>query len=130
MPRRPFNFGDLHPECEDNFRLLADRLDQAWRSKAIGTEFKPFEGYRTPEHQDECYRAGTSKAKGWQSAHQYGLAVDFVARVNDQWSWDEDHDWKGLHDVAMQCGLIAPIRWDRPHIESPTWGLIRRKLVR
>lgn len=51
-----------------------------------------FEMLRSPERQDELYKAGRSKARGYQSPHQFGMAVDIV-HATDYWQitkkqWD------------------------------------------
>ena len=112
------------------FELMA-LLDIAWNDKELEYPFHPFEGYRTPERQDHLYVVEkTTRARGWQSAHQLGLAVDFVPKKSGQWFWPEaDHrDWTVLGEAAASVGLIQPIKWDRPHIEHPAYEAIRRAL--
>ena len=113
---------------------MSDRLEQAYRSGASPTLFKPFEGYRDPQQQLALVKRGVSKARPWQSAHNYGLAVDYVALSDPKslssWSWDNGHDWDGLRVVATNLGLICEvIEWDRPHVVSPIWCSIRRQLL-
>ena len=77
-------------------------------------------------------KRGVSKAKPWQSAHNYGLAVDFVGwNLSAGWNWlPADHnDWKVIGDIANNLGLLRPIAWDKPHVEHPLWTSIKERLV-
>ena len=57
----------------------------------------------------------STKAQAWQSAHNFGLAADFVPMDPDGlWSWRDDEDWFWLGHRARECGLSQPIKWDRP----------------
>ena len=76
------------------YRLVQTGLDAC--QVATGKKFAIFEGYRSAERQDELYRQGrtmkgpvVTHAKGGQSWHQYGLAVDIaILEKNGGWSWD------------------------------------------
>ena len=99
----------------------------------------PFEGYRNPLNQLLLLRQQTTKAKPFQSAHNYGMAVDFVkvrrdmmedpSRKSLAWTWSdrteqEKEDWNVLHRKARALGLLVPIAWDKPHIQHPLWDKI------
>lgn len=130
VTRRPFNLNELHPKAREVFGLLTARLAEAHASGASRTLFRPFEGYRTPERQRFLLTIEkTSKADAWQSAHQYGLAVDYVPWMDGRWDWHDGHDWDALDAVVHNCGLVRPIRWDRPHVEHPIWRSIKRQLI-
>lgn len=94
--------------------------------------FKPFEGYRTPERQEYLFRVmKTTKARAWESAHQYGFAVDFVPTLKPHgaWTWEaSDDDWTFLHETGAALGLAAPIKWDKPHFQHGAWPMIRERL--
>lgn len=109
----------LHPIAVRQFQELADDLAKAHEAGATKTLFVPFESYRSPMRQDELYRQKppVTKARAWYSAHQYGLAVDFVAF--DDEPWGDDHDWEFLKARAEAHGLTVPIKWDRVHVEHP-----------
>lgn len=90
-------------------------------------------GLRTFAEQDKLYAQGrtkpgkvVTKAKGGQSFHNYGLAVDIVFKVNGQWSWDEANPWSKLGMIGQQHGLEWGGAWkgakDRPHFQY-TGGL-------
>lgn len=125
-----FNPERLHPKARDHFMGLAAVLEDQYRTKQIATLFRPFEGYRSPERQNYLFHVTkTTKAKAFQSAHNYGLAVDYVPWVNGTWSWDEHHRWDALDFCATQRGLFRPIKWDRPHIEHPIWAAVKGSLI-
>lgn len=129
--RKPYDANKMHPKAREVFGLLTHRLEQGFTGGFTTSWFRPFEGYRAPEDQTALVRRGVSKAGPWQSAHNYGLAVDFVAWDADKqaWSWAEEEDWKFLKEAAIGCGLVHPISWDRPHVEHPIWRAISRQLV-
>lgn len=128
--REAFDFDKLHPKAREAFRGLAGVLEDQHRAGLLKSHFKPFEGHRSNERQNYLFNvAKTTKARAWQSAHNYGLAVDFVAWRDGKWSWAESEDWNSLAYFANQRGLIVPIKWDRPHIEHPIWSAIKRSIV-
>lgn len=132
MPRND-SLEALHPAVHDKFVHLSDLL-VTWRAAGkLHSTFACFETYRTPEDQQEAYARGVSKARAWQSPHQYGFAADFVALDGDEpgkWSWSDKHDWNGLKAAARFVGLDCPITWDRPHVQSPLWVEARAGLRR
>ncbi len=90
------------------------------------TPLRPFETYRDPEMQDLAFRSGTSKARAFESAHQFGLAVDFVPFVDGHWNWRDGQWWEVLDREAAALGLLTPVSWDRPHVEHPAFAGVRR----
>lgn len=83
---------------------------------------------RTAEEQAELYAQGrtapgsiVTNAKPWQSAHQYGRAVDAVPIVNGKLDWnylDVNHDsvpdkteWRIMVEEADKLGLEWAGRW-------------------
>lgn len=130
--RRPFDFDDLHPIARDHFKALTNDLLREHRAGRLEYELRPFEGLRDLDWQNEMVRRGVSKAKAWSSAHQYGLAVDFVPWSPGMgWHWPKaDHkDWSMLGILASNRGLVRAIAWDKPHVHHPAWDLIRRHLL-
>ena len=82
-----FNPDRLHPKARPTFMGLAAVLKDQYEAKQIKTLFLPFEGYRSPERQNYLFHVmKTTKARAFQSAHNYGLAVDFVPWENGKWS--------------------------------------------
>lgn len=116
------------------------------RLKAAGFPFYLYMGLRDWQTQDELYAQGRTKpgkivtnARGGDSLHNYGLAVDFVAdgqteKPGMQWSWDtsidsdaDGHsDWMQIGEIGEECGLEWGGRWlrfpDLPHFQK-TYGL-------
>ena len=92
-------------------------------------DFRIFETYRSSARQIEMLNAKTSKAKPGQSAHNFGLAADYVQFGPDGWHWpDADCEcWDDLAEAARLCDLETPIQWDRPHVQVPEWRAIRRQ---
>ena len=127
----------LHPKCRAAFTALADDLIASHEAGQTKTLFKVFETFREPYRQDELRIKGASKARPWESAHNYGLAVDFVPYidgkdavelslminedVHEGWNWNASfHDWAFLKSRAEKHGLAVPIRWDQVHVQ-PIW---------
>lgn len=128
--RETFNWDRIHPKARPAFEGLAAVLKDQFETGQIKTLFLPFEGYRAPERQNYLFHVKkTTKARAFQSAHNYGLAVDYVPFVKGDWSWDESHDWDALDFCARQRGLMRPIKWDRPHIEHPIWYAVKGSLI-
>lgn len=128
------------------FSLVATRLHEylidAHETRRTKTRFEVFETYRDPIRQAQLRKNGASKAGPFQSAHQFGLAVDFVPyltseeaialgtligeRINPGWSWHSSHDYKFLLDSARKFNLAMPVfAWDKCHVEHPNFGKLR-----
>ncbi len=90
------------------------------------TPFQLFETYRDPDAQRAVLEAGRSKAEPFESPHQFGLACDFVPRINGNWTWAVPiEEWDVLAAKAAEAGLLVPIAWDRGHVEHPAWKKVR-----
>lgn len=118
----------VHPIALPLFIQLSARLQGGFNDGSTKTQFMVFETYRTPERQNELFQKKKTKARAWQSAHQYGLGIDLVPFDKGQWSWAEDHDYAYLKFQAEQLGLLVPVVWDRCHIQHPAWDEVRRVL--
>lgn len=128
--REQFSYEALHPKARESFRLLSARLEQGYRAGSTNTLFRPFEGFRSNERQDYLYTVEkTTKARAWRSAHNYGLAVDYVAYKDGVWSWEGPIDWLFLKQAAVGAGLLVPISWDKPHVEHPIWQQVKGSLL-
>lgn len=119
--RRRVSYEDLHPVIRDTVRKVIDQLNQE------NHPFELFEAYRTPARQRHLFAQGrtrkgdiVTKAKAWQSFHQYGLAVDIVLKVNGDWSWQDTgkfaNSWQRLHEIGRKHGL-EPLSFERPHLQ-------------
>lgn len=133
--------GLLHPK----FRPVVTRLHQtligAYEAGRTKSRFEIFETYRDPIRQRDLLKKGATKAGIFQSAHAFGLAVDFVPYITGQealdlgdltgekvltgWNWHSSNDWDFLKKTAEEFGLSVPIAWDRGHVQSPLWQQIR-----
>lgn len=126
---------DLHPVAMPAFVGLYYDLQHAYEDGKIGQLFLPFESYRTPMRQAELLGSGqgVTRAGAWQSAHQYGLAVDFVpflmGRGRTGWNWDHSNQWSTMRDMAIKRGLLVPHDWDRAHVVHPLWKKIAKILA-
>jgi hypothetical protein len=79
-------FQGVHPEIVEFWKCMYKAC------KARNIPVIAFEMLRTPQRQDELYKSGRSKARGYQSPHQFGCAVDIVHAV-EYWNiskkqWD------------------------------------------
>jgi len=120
---------------EPSFQELINNLLQ--RALDLQPEVGVFCGLRTFGQQDVLYTLGrtvknrdgypakpmghiVTRARGGESWHNYGLAVDLVFRVNGKWSWDTALPWNKIGQLAEEQGLEWGGRWkflDLPHIQ-------------
>lgn len=116
-----------HPIAVKAFRSLEADLASASVYDGRGYRFRVFETYRTPQRQKLVLDNGTSRARMFQSAHQFGLAVDFVPWNEERtWHWDIPiEDWSILKGKAIAHGLDVPLSWDKAHVEHPLWNRVR-----
>lgn len=129
------DINDLHPKMRVAVLKLENVLvDRGIMATARNEGFKFFEGYRSPERQAQLRREHpkVTKAGAWQSAHQYGVAADYVWwHPENGWSWEDGNPWSFLDlAVAEVPELMRPISWDRPHIVHRCWHLMQANLPR
>jgi hypothetical protein len=110
----------LLPSARNDFANLARDLRRH-------TRFRPNTGYRSPTDQEAAFKRGASKAHAFESAHQFGLAVDFVPWDGTKFVWPErsNREWDQLRARAKVWGLVNDIEWDRPHVEHRLWARVR-----
>ncbi|RDY84088.1 M15 family metallopeptidase [Bacillus amyloliquefaciens] len=121
----------LHPLVKQN----AEVLQTAALKKGITVVIT--EGFRSIEEQNELYRQGRSKkgnivtyAKGGESYHNYGLAIDFALQKKDgSLIWDMTYDgnqngrpdWLEVVSIAKTLGFDWGGDWrnfkDYPHLQ-------------
>lgn len=77
-----------------------------------------------------------TNAKGGQSPHNFGAAVDLVPIINvdDEWWEAPDSLWKEYGRIAKELGFVwggdfKSIR-DYPHVESKNWKELQAKWKR
>ncbi len=117
----------LHPAMQTKVRALLEN------AKKKGLDVWVQCGMRTIAEQDALYAKGrttgtkgqtVTNAKGGQSWHNYGIAVDVVFSKDP---WGEKHDWKALGQAGKEAGLEWGGDWtklvDRPHFQLPNMTL-------
>lgn len=103
------NMEGAHPDIVEFTRCMVKRLAKH------GIPVFASEVIRSPERQDDLYALGTTRAKGGQSAHQYGCAVDIVHSVQG-WGLSE-REWKLIGHVGKELIAQKGLR-----VESFAWG--------
>ena len=110
--------------------FLEKLLDVIAACNARGCTFVATHGYRTYGEQMALWAKGrivrgpvVTNAKGGESSHNFGLAVDFVrdldAKPGVQPSWD-DNDYLVLVEEAEKAGLHSGKGYkDYPHVSWP-----------
>lgn len=125
IERSPFRLTDLHPMVRPDFENLIKSLEE--RNALSNYKFHPFEGFRSPERQIYLKEQKHTWVGPWRSAHQWGLAVDFVPKLNGKWTWEApDLDWHSLAMLANRHGLRVPYGKDKCHVEATDlWNRLR-----
>lgn len=126
-----FEVTGLHPVVAEKQNKLVER------ARKNGIKIIITEGYRSKERQDELFEQGRStagqivtSARGGESYHNYGLAIDFAIRVSaDKVIWDMDYDgngngksdWMEIVEIAKELGFEWGGDWasfpDYPHLQ-------------
>ncbi|KIL49152.1 hypothetical protein KR50_11870 [Jeotgalibacillus campisalis] len=134
---------ELHPVVEEKKNELIEQ------SAEQGIEIVITDGFRSAEEQDKIYEQGRSEegnivtnARGGESYHNFGLAIDFAIRTNeDTVVWDMEYDgnnnersdWMEVVEIAKELGFSWGGDWhgfkDYPHFEM-RFGLSIRELQR
>ena len=100
--------------------------------------------FRSIAAQDALYAKGrtepgeqVTKAKGGQSPHNYGLAVDvclvqpdYGVTGKETWNYN-DPEWARMWQLAVQSPRIHPGHafGDDDHLESTRWRTLRQQLI-
>lgn len=140
----------LHPKVRDEVRLLIEKAE----ARLPGVAIRIVQGLRTFAEQDALYAQGRTKpgprvtnAKGGQSIHNYGTAIDFALLYDkdgngtyESLSWDTlkdfdkdgESDWLEVVDIFEEAGWNWGGRWsslkDNPHLEK-TFGYTWKQLL-
>ncbi|TCN27756.1 M15 family metallopeptidase [Mesobacillus foraminis] len=120
----------LHPAVSHNAELLIQQ------SAGKGIEIIITDGFRSHHEQDRLYEKGRSTqgnivthAKGGESFHNFGLAIDFAIKANGQAIWDMGYDgngngqsdWMEVVEIAKELGFEWGGDWkhfkDYPHLQ-------------
>ena len=136
IERNPDVWGGLNQDVVETFAEFAEAARTIVIPNHPTARFEPFEGYRSPRRQEHLFSVTkTTKARPWQSAHQYGLAVDFAIEIVNPsksstapdflWKWYSDAPWGKLKILALRYGLDIPIKNDLGHVEHPWFKDVR-----
>ena len=114
---------------------LARRMNQVEQIlETLGFTIRISQALRTYAEQEAIYAQGRTSpgqivthARGGDSWHQYGLAVDFVPMENGQPVWDRTHPAYGKTiEIAESLGLVSGSRWPEPKTDFPHLELVGR----
>lgn len=114
----------VHPELARRVTLVIEALTNR------GMTVEVVQGLRTFAEQNELYKQGRTKpgqivtrAKGGQSNHNYGLAVDLCPFVNGKPQWNDNAAFIRIGVEASKLGLEWGGNWkkfiDKPHVQLP-----------
>ncbi|MFC3420219.1 M15 family metallopeptidase [Salinicoccus hispanicus] len=120
----------LHPIVAEHAEILRQRAAQ------IGIVIRFTDGFRSFEEQDALFAQGrttagniVTNARGGQSYHNYGLAVDYAIEVGPNVIWDIEYDgngngrsdWFEVAQIAKELGFTWGGDWesfrDYPHLQ-------------
>lgn len=142
MDREQYRVEHLHPKMQGPVTGLTKATGgRVFESDSKKFILRPFEGFRSAVRQQHLFAGGkVTKARPWQSAHQYGLAVDFAGVrvemngniVPNSWFWPASTHpcWMELKRLAIAEGLDVPIAWDIGHVEHPVFPLLKSLLAK
>ena len=109
----------LHPVVRKETKTIIDECDKALTGRA---KVRITQGLRTFQEQDDLYAIGRTKpgkkvtnAKGGQSIHNYGFAVDICMMIDGKTaSWDTVKDWDNdkVADSYECVKIFAKHGWD------------------
>jgi len=117
----------LHPIRREEVEKLVNEANAALTSHS---QMRIVQGYRTFPEQDALYaqRPKVTNAKGGQSYHNYGLAIDFCLIIDGKevsWETGKDYDGDKVADwlEVVQIFVRAGWKWgkafnDLPHLEK------------
>lgn len=125
----------LHPLVRDEITTIINECNTVLTGKA---KIRITQGLRSVEEQNELYAQGRTKAgkkithaKGGQSVHNYGFAVDICLIIDNKTaSWDTAKDWDNdrVADWYECVKIFAKYGWewggnwknfkDLPHFEK------------
>lgn len=121
----PMNISDLALPINRDEDLLApfivDRARDAIAKSGLSAHI--FEGWRSPQRQNQLYDQGRTKPgkivtnrQAWESIHQYGLAVD-VAFKDTRGNWTWVGDWEGLTREFQYYGFRSLAPLEKAHFQ-------------
>jgi peptidoglycan L-alanyl-D-glutamate endopeptidase CwlK len=132
----------LHPSVREEMTTIVNKCNELLTGRA---QLRISEGLRTFAEQDALFakRPKVTKAKGGQSVHNYGFAVDIVLIIDGKTaSWDTVKDWDGdkISDWDECVKVFADHGWswggnwtsfkDMPHFDKigfNNWRVLAQK---
>jgi peptidoglycan LD-endopeptidase CwlK len=120
----------LHPSIREEVKTIVQECNEALTGRA---QMRISQGLRTFAEQDALYakRPKVTNAKGGQSVHNYGFAVDIVMIIDGKTaSWENKKDWDGdnISDWDECVKIFAKHGWnwggdwlsfkDMPHFDK------------
>lgn len=120
----------LHPSVREEVTLIINEINKNLTGRS---QVRISQGLRTNAEQDALYkqRPKVTNAKGGQSIHNYGFAVDIVLIIDGKTaSWDTHKDWDGdkIADWDECVKVFAKYGWnwggnwtsfkDMPHFDK------------
>ncbi|WP_342388583.1 M15 family metallopeptidase [Salinicoccus bachuensis] len=121
---------EIHPEVEEKAETLVEK------AKEEDIDIKITDDFRSIKEQDGLFNKGrtfpgqiVTNAKGGESYHNYGLAIDYALEVDGKVIWDVGYDgndngasdWFEVADIAKDLGFEWGGDWDGfkdyPHLE-------------
>lgn len=123
----------LHPEVQAQAAAFVNQVEAE-----LGITLRVTSGFRSFAEQDALYEQGRStpgdrvtNARGGQSYHNYGLALDVVeVRANGSVNWNTD--WAAIGRIGERMGFEWGGNWngfvDRPHFQMD-FGLSTGQLL-
>jgi len=124
----------LHPSVRKEMETIINECNKALTGRS---QVRISQGLRTFAEQDALYaqRPKVTNAKGGQSIHNYGFAVDIVLIIDgSQANWDTHKDWDGdkISDWDECVKIFAKHGWnwggnwtsfkDMPHFDKIGWN--------
>jgi peptidoglycan L-alanyl-D-glutamate endopeptidase CwlK len=118
------NIEKLHPKVRNKATEFINKVE-----KELGIKLRVTSTLRTYAEQDKLYAQGrttkggiVTNAKGGQSNHNFGTALDVVPIVNGQADWKTTADtWNKIGTVGKSLGFEWGGDWksfvDKPHFE-------------
>jgi hypothetical protein len=123
-----FSFGE---EMDSNSERLLEKVHPQLKEKVteliavlagLGIEVRVVQGLRSFEEQNILFakRPKVTNARGGQSNHNYGLAVDLCPFKNGLPQWNDTSVFNSIGREAEKLGLEWGGRWkfvDKPHVQ-------------
>jgi hypothetical protein len=114
-----YKLNQLQPWLSGYVRNVVNALD------SIGVSGTVYDVYRSPAEQEARYARGETAARAGLSAHQYGLAFDFVVAQGEnsdfQKAMQQFWKWLGFHVLENPIQTTKGPIYDRAHVEHPAW---------